>query len=254
MSGYRDFSEFYDRLMVDMDYGAYAAYLLVLFERHGSRPKTVLDIACGSGNLGERLQAEGIDVIGLDSSADMLARAAEKMPNALLLCQDMRTMDLYGTADAAVCTLDSLNHLNGTADIAKVLARTRLFLEPHGLFIFDVNTPYKHKEVLGDNTFVWEEDGVFCTWCSAYSPRNHRVDMLLDFFEETEDGLYERTREQVTERAYTERTWRRLLAEAGFETLAVYDSTTDAAPKADCERWVFVARSTRTEQEARGIQ
>lgn len=252
MSGYRDFSEFYDRLMTDVDYSAYADYLLALFEKHGTRPRTVLDIACGSGSLCEQLLHRGIDPIGVDASQDMLARAAEKLDGALLLCQDMREMDLYGTVDGAVCTLDSLNHLSGTADLAQVFRRARLFVEPHGLLIFDVNTPYKHKEVLADRAFVAEEEDVLCTWRTQYTSRGHRVDMVLDFFVPCEDGRYERYQDTVCERAYAERTLRRLLAETGWETLAVYEAFTTDAPAPDCERWVFVARSTRTEAEARG--
>lgn len=252
MSGYRDFSEFYDRLMTDVDYSAYADYLLTLFERHGGRPCTVLDIACGSGTLCAELARRGVDPIGVDASEGMLARAAEKLPGALWLCQDMRELDLYGTVDGALCTLDSLNHLCSTADIAQVFRRARLFVEPGGLFVFDVNTPYKHRKVLADRAFVFEEDGVFCTWRTVYVPRQHRVDMYLDFFTEDEDGRYERYEDTVRERAYSERTLRRLLDETGWETLAVYGDMTDAPPTADCQRMIFVARSTRTEQEARG--
>lgn len=251
MSGYRDFSEFYDRLMTDVDYEAYADYLLRLFEKHGGRPHTVVDIACGSGSLTAALSVRGVDTVGVDASDEMLARAAEKLPNALWLCQDMRQMDLYGTVDGAVCTLDSLNHLCSTADVAEVFRRTRLFVEPHGLLIFDVNTPYKHREVLADRAFVFEEDGVLCTWRTQYTARTGQVTMFLDFFAECEDGRYERYSDTVRERAYSERTLRRLLTETGWETLAVYGEGTEEAPAVDCQRMVFVVRSTRTEQEAR---
>lgn len=250
MSGYRELSGFYDRFMTDVDYTAYAKYLTALFKRFGSHPQTVLDLACGSGNLSVELEKRGVDIIGVDASEEMLARAAEKLPEALLLCQDMRELNLYGTVDGAVCTLDSLNHLCSTADIAEVLRRLRLFVQPGGLFVFDANTPYKHREVLADRAFVFEEDGVFCTWRTRYVPRQQRVDMLLDFFVENEDGGYERYEDTVSERAYSERTWRQLLADAGWETLAVYGAMTEDPPAADCERWVFVARNTRTEQEA----
>lgn len=252
MSGYGDFSAFYDRLMTDVDYSAYAEYLLTLFERHGTRPRTVLDIACGSGALSAEFYRRGVDPIGVDGSEEMLARAMEKVPEALWLCQDMRELDLYGTSDAAVCTLDSLNHLCRTADVRRVFERARLFVEPGALFIFDVNTPYKHREVLADRSFVFEENGVFCTWRTEYAPREQRVTMILDFFEEGEDGRYERYVDIVRERAYSERTLRRLLAETGWETVAVYGDMTDEPPTDTCERMIFVARSTRTEREARG--
>ncbi len=252
MSGYRDFSEFYDQFMTDVDYAAYAAYLISLFEKHGTRPQTVLDLACGSGSLSAELQKLGVDPIGVDASEGMLARAAEKLPNELLLCQDMRDLDLYGTVDGAVCTLDSLNHLSGTDDLAQVFRRMRLFVEPGGLFIFDMNTPYKHREVLADRAFVMEEDGVVCTWRTRYVPRGQRVDMLLDFFVEEQDGRYERYQDTVSERAYSLRTVTRLLSETGWDTVAVYEEATTQEPAPDCKRWVFVARSNRTEAEARG--
>lgn len=251
MSGYGDFSAFYDRLMTDVDYAARAAYLLRLFERHGQKPHTVLDIACGSGSLCEALQRHGIDVIGVDGSDTMLMRAREKLgERVLLLCQDMCELDLYGTVDGAVCTLDSLNHLCKTDDLKAVFQKARLFVEPGGLFIFDVNTVHKHRHVLGDNTFVYEHDDMLCVWRNRYIARTHEVDMLLDFFVETEDGTYDRYQDTVRERAYSESTLRRLLAESGWETLAVYADMTESAPSADCERLVFVARSTRTVSQA----
>ena len=252
MSGYQEFSEFYDLLMQNVDYAARADYLLSLFEKHGSKPASVLDIACGSGNLCAELVRRGVDTVGVDASEAMLAKAVEKLPEALWLCQDMREMDLYGTVDGAVCILDSLNHLCRIADIAQVFRRTRLFVEPGGLFIFDVNTPYKHREVLADRSFVVEEEGVLCVWRNRYLPHSGEVAMLLDFFVEDEDGRYERYWDTVRERAYSERTLRRLLAETGWETLAVYEDMTEEMPTAECQRMVFVARSTRTVAEASG--
>lgn len=251
MSGYGDFSAFYDALMTDVDYAARAAYLLRLFARHGSVPNTVLDLACGSGNLSAEMQKHGVDPIGVDGSPAMLMRAREKLgSDVLLLEQDMRELDLYGTVDGAVCTLDSLNHLCSTADLAEVFRRIRLFVEPQGLFIFDLNTIYKHREVLGNHTFVAEQDNLMCVWRNRYSPRTHEVDMLLDFFVESNDGTYERYQDTVRERAYAERTVRDLLANNGWETLAVYADMSEERPLADCERVVFVARNTRTVSQA----
>ncbi len=252
MSGYRDFSAFYDLLMQDVDYAARAEYILSLLEKFDKRPASVLDIACGSGSLCAELVRRGVDVVGVDASAEMLAKAAEKLPNALWLCQDMRELDLYGTVDAAVCSLDSLNHLCRTADVRRVFQRARLFVEPGGLLIFDVNTPYKHREVLADRSFVMEEENVVCVWRNRYLPRSGEVEMLLDFFAEDADGRYERYMDTVRERAYSERTLRRLLAETGWEVLAVYEDMTELPPRQDSQRTVWVARSTRTVVEATG--
>ncbi len=252
MSGYGDFSAFYDALMTDVDYAARAEYLLRLFDRHGAKPHSVLDIACGSGSLCAEFQKRGVDIIGVDGSGAMLMRAREKLGGeALLLEQDMCNLDLYGTVDGAVCTLDSLNHLCRTEQVAEVFRRARLFVEPGGLFLFDVNTVYKHKEVLGDTAFVVEQAGLMCVWRNRYLPRTHEVSMLLDFFTEEADGSYERYQDTVRERAYSERTLRRLLNETGWETVAVYEDMTTDTPTDICERMVFVARNTRTVEQAR---
>lgn len=254
MNRYRDFSEFYDRLMGDVDYAEQADYLLSLFQKHGGiLPKTVVDIACGSGSLCEQLAARGVETIGVDASEAMLAKAAQKAGNTLLLQQDMRELDLYGTADGAVCMLDSVSHLCNLADVERFFARLRLFVEPGGLFIFDVNTPYKHREVLGDNAFVLEEEDVVCVWRNRYVPKTAEVAMLLDFFVENPDGSYERLCDEVRERAYSRQTLSRLLSKTGWETLAVYDGYTTNAPQEETQRWVFVVKSTRTVAQAAGI-
>ena len=248
MNGYRALAECYDRLM-DTDYDARADYLLSLFRKHRTEPHTLLDLACGSGSLTAALNARGPDTVGVDLSQDMLSLAAEKCPDSLLLCQDMRELDLYDVVDGAVCTLDSLNHLLRTADLSAVFARLRLFIAPQGLLIFDVNTPYKHRHTLGNNTFVLEDDEVLCIWQNRFNDKTCTVDMALDFFWECEDGRYERTSDTVRERAYTLNTWYKLLQEAGFAPLAVYGDMTEDAPQADCDRWVIVAQNTRPAEE-----
>ena len=241
MNGYAELATFYDRLMT-VDYGAKAAYWLELFDRYGKRPQTLLDIACGSGNLTAPLAANGIGMIGLDLSADMLALAAEKLPDTLFLQQDMREMELGTTVSGAVCALDSINHLRRTADVKAVFASAARAIEKGGLFVFDVNTPYKHSAVLGDNAFVFEEEDFTCVWQNRLFENTMEVDMWLDFFVECPDGRYERLSDHVRERAYSERTLRKLLGETGFSVLAVLDEATDAPPTATTERWVIVAQ------------
>lgn len=252
MNGYGTFAAFYDALTQDVDYAAWAEYLLELIDRHGGSAQQVLDLACGSGSLSLELTARGCDVIGVDGSADMLAIAQEKAAEAgediLFLCQDMRALDLYGTVDAAVCLLDSLSHILSTEDLAEIFRRLGLFIAPDGLLIFDANTPYKHAEILGDNAFVYEQDEFLCVWRNQYLPSSGEVAMQLDFFLE-EDGVYTRYTDEVRERAYALRTWQQLLTQAGFEMLAVYDERSFDVPQDTTQRWVFVARNRAIAQQ-----
>lgn len=253
MAGYGTFSEYYDLLTGNVEYAAWATYLLELFERFSEKkPKVLLDLACGTGNLSAELLTRGVDVIGVDGSPEMLMQAAAKgLPfgeRLMLLCQNMQELDLYGTVDGAVCMLDSLNHLTETADVRETFRRLGLFIEPDGLLIFDVNTPYKHAVVLGDNAFTYEQEDFFCAWQNRYFARNKTVEMTLDFFVQNGEG-YERYTETVRERAYAVRTLRRLLAETGFEILAIYDERTFLPPSPDAQRVVFVAKNSAIQQE-----
>ncbi|MBP3389037.1 MAG: class I SAM-dependent methyltransferase [Clostridia bacterium] len=247
MSGYAALAAFYDRLTDDVEYDRRAARLLTLFERHRTRPTSLLDLACGTGSLTCRLADAGIDMIGVDGSADMLAvameRAADRGQELLFLEQDMRELDLYGTVEGAVCILDGLCHLTNTADIKETLHRLSLFIEPGGLLIFDVNTPYKHREILGDNSFVLEQEDFICVWRNRLIERTCEVEQVLDFFVEQEPDFYERLTDVVRERAYSTRTWERLLAESDFEVVAVYDDLSDNAPSPTTQRQLWVARN-----------
>ena len=249
MSGYGVLSAFYDRLMADNAYEQRADYLLPLMAKHGRpHPEMLLDLACGSGNLTIPLAQRGVEMIGVDGSADMLAEAQAKPTTAqtpvLYLQQDMRELDLYGTVSGAVCAMDGLNHLCRTADLAVVMQRLGLFIEPDGLLIFDANTPYKHRQVLGDNAFVFEEEDFLCVWRNHLLSRTCEVDMQLDFFVDNGDG-YDRYEDHIRERAYSLSTWHRLLQEAGFELLAVYGDMTTEPPGDEEERWVLVAQNRK---------
>ena len=246
MSGYGKFAWFYDRLTDNVEYDKIAAAVDRYVERFGGRKNILLDIACGTGSLCERFAKMGYDVIGIDSSEQMLNAALDKKYDSGLpiqyLCQDMTKLDMYGTVDVTVCTLDSINHLTDIEAVMKVFERVSLFAYPDGLFIFDVNTVYKHREVLSNNAFVYDLDGLFCVWQDEYNAEDSSVDIYLDFFERNGQGGYDRYQESFAEQAYSRELIRQCLNKAGFEVLGEYDGYTDAPPAEDSERIVYVVR------------
>ncbi|MBR3844343.1 MAG: class I SAM-dependent methyltransferase, partial [Clostridia bacterium] len=148
MSGYKTFAGFYDTLMNRVDYEKRGDYLLSVFKKYGQDPACLLDLACGSGRLTRFLALQGKEMVGVDASCEMLSVAREETPadtDILWVCQDLRELDLYGTAQGAVSTFDSLNHITGQGELKDFFTRLRYFLEPGNLFVFDVNTPYKHQ-------------------------------------------------------------------------------------------------------------
>lgn len=254
MNDYMVLGSFYDRFMTEEDPKERVEYLSKLFlQFNGKMPKTMLDIGCGTGELCAEFASKGVDMTGIDNSDTMLMIANEKAmnftPNILLLHQNMMELDLNDTVEAAICVMDGLNHLKNTEQIKKVFQRLRLFIESQGLFIFDVNTPWKHEHTLSNNTFVFEEDDVMCIWQNEFVKNSCTVHMNLDFFEKTENGAYERFSDYVCERAYTQKTWKKLLEECGFKMEAIFADKTMSEPSCDCDRWVIVARNLRDKAE-----
>ena len=243
------FASVYDRFIDGPDYEKRAAYLLSLLKDGGVADGILLDVACGTGALTGLLCGKGYEIIAADNSPDMLQIARERLlavdPEALVLCQDMRSLDLYGTVDAAVCTLDSVNHLTQTEDVAAAFSSISLFLRPGGLFIFDVNTPYKHREVLGGNTFVYEDGDVFLVWQNTECDEEGNVGVMIDVFTMERDGRYSRISEDFTERAYDTKLLCGLLERAGLTVEGVYGDLTRAAPRRDEERICIVARKNQ---------
>jgi len=245
MPGYGSFAAHYDGLTNDVSYPDRAAYFHQLISQNSTGAKLLLDLACGTGSLSVEFSKLGYDVIGVDGSPDMLSvamqKAAQLERELLFLCQDMTHLDLYGTIDVAVCALDSLNHLTSRQALGRAIERVSLFLNPGGLFLFDVNTPYKHREVLGDNAFVFENDQVFCVWQNSYHPDTQVVDIVLDFF--TRQGKhYIRQSEAFRERAYDHQTICGLLEDAGLDLVVCYEGDTFQPPCETTQRAVYLAR------------
>ena len=244
MAGYVSFAQFYDGLMQNAEYEKLCNYILTLMKRHNHDMGITLDLACGTGRLTQQLALNGVDVYGIDASAEMLSEALQKSAeqglNILYLKQKMQDIDLYGTINTCVCTFDSINHLTKTEDVQKTFDRVSLFMDKDGIFMFDVNTVYKHRKILSNNTFVYENEKVFCVWQNTLT-ENDIVSIELDFFEE-DGGVYFRSSESFCERAYSDEAIREMLNNSGFEIEAIYGSTTFEKPKETEERVIYVAR------------
>ena len=240
MDSYSDFARFYESLMEDARYPERADYLLSLCAGFNHETGLCLDLACGTGSLTRALNSRGVNIFGVDGSEDMLCEAM-RGDGILYIYQDMRELELAESIDTCFCTLDSLNHLTELSDVEETLMRVGRYMNGGGLFIFDVNTPYKHREVLGNNAFTIENDTVFCAWQNV-TEDGVLTEILLDFFEEQEDGSYQRYSEEFCERAYTVEELTNALEKADFELLAVYGDFTYEPPADDEQRAVYIAR------------
>ena len=243
MSSYSNFAAYYDELTQNVDYEGMAAFIHRLLLDEGIGGGILLDAACGTGTLCEAFAARGYEVIGADSSAEMLAEAMNKRitsgQDIIYLCQPLEQLDLYGTVNAAICTLDSINHLAGPEQVLRAFARISLFLEPGGVFVFDANTLYKHREILADNTYVYDCEDVYCVWQNTLE--GDRVRIHLDLFEADGDCYY-RTEEEFCELAYPAEQLCSMLEQVGLSVVGMYDGYTWEEPGERTERLVFAAR------------
>lgn len=252
MSGYSVFARYYDQLTANIDYKGRAEYFGQIIRRFDQTDNNILlDLACGTGSISQEMARQGFDVIGVDLSDEMLGIAIEKKfdsgLNIQYLCQDMRNIDMFGTIGITICALDSINHLSTAEDVRQVFEKVALFAEPKGLFIFDVNTLYKHRNILANNTFTYETDSVYCVWENSLDPKTDEVKMDLVFFEKEENGLWSRSSDSFSEKAYSEELIEQLLDECGLELVAKYGDDSFEPPKEDSQRIVYVARSRKTE-------
>ncbi len=252
MEAYTTLAPYYEALNASVDYDGYAAFVRAALARYGTGTETLLlDLACGTGALSRPLMRAGYDVIGIDLSADMLAvaaeRAAEEGLAPLLLAQDMRAFELYGTVQATVCALDSINYLLTTRDLSACFATVHNYLEPNCLFLFDVNTPYKFETVYGERDYVLEAPGVVCTWQNEYRKKSGKCYFDLSFYIEGADGRYTRETETQVERCYSDATLRRLLAAAGFDLCAVVSDFAFSPCSPTTERAYYICKCKKTQ-------
>lgn len=240
---YGDFASYYDRLMRDVDYSQWADYIVRIFGRFGHEPKLIADLGCGTGSFCVEMDRRGYEMIGIDASAEMLSCARQKALDAgseiLFLNQDIADFELYGTVDAITCLMDSLNYITYKNDLKRLIKWVHNYLNPNGLFVFDINSPYKFENILASNVFYETAEDVSYIWQNSYDRQSGICRFDLTFF--VKDGeLYRRFDEVHYERNYAVGDLSEMLGNAGMKVLGIYEAFGYKKPALKSERIFFV--------------
>ena len=246
---YNEFAYFYDEFNGEADYEALYARIKAQLDAHGIASGILADLGCGTGELTLMLAQAGYDMIGIDQSEEMLCVVRDKAEQLglsgglLLLQQDLCALDLYGTIRGAVSTFDTLNHI---PDLDKAIANAAFFMEKGGVFLFDMNTPYKHQAVLGENVFTFEEEDARCVWRNHYDPAARRVTITVDIdYQETGEHFHE----EFFEYTYTLEEITAALEKNGFTLESVCDGESFGPLTEESERYFFCAVKNYTQRE-----
>lgn len=252
MEAYTGFAEVYDMFMDNVPYKEWNTYLTGLLKEYGIEDGLVLELGCGTGKITRLLAKSGYDMIGVDNSEEMLRIAmetGEEDEGILYLLQDMREFELYGTVRAVVSICDSMNYILEEEDLLEVFRLVNNYLDPGGIFIFDMNTIYKYRELLGETTICENrEEGSFI-WDNYYDEEEQINQYDLTLFIKEEKELYRKYEETHFQRAYEVETVQRLLEEAGMEFVAAYDAFTHDGIREDSERIYMIAREKGKKHE-----
>lgn len=245
MTAYGALAGAYDALTGDVGYEKRADYLEKLFQKSRIPVHTVLDLACGTGALTGILTERGYELIAVDASPDMLAAAREKAAHLegeapVFLNQTMPELDLYGTVDAAVCCLDSLNYLTSPKEVQRTFQRLHLFIAPGGLLVFDINSAAK-LAALDGQVFLDETEDVYCVWRTEFDRRSRCCRYWIDLFTRQPDGTWRRDGEEHRQRAYEVEELRAWLLEAGFTRIRTYGDCRMSGPREGEQRIYFSA-------------
>ena len=246
MESYTSFAAVYDMFMDNIPYEEWASYVISLLREEGIDDGLVLDLGCGTGSLTEILAREGYDMTGIDLSPDMLQIAMEKRMESgrdiLYLNQDMREFELYGTVRAIVSICDSMNYLLEKEDLVQTLRLANNYLYPGGVFIFDLNTEHKYRDILGQCTIAEDREESSFIWDNNFDEETGINEYNLSLFIQEEEDLYRKYQETHYQKAYSLDEVRAAVEEAGMELAAVYDAFTRNAPSEDSERVYVIAR------------
>ena len=246
MEAYTSFAQVYDLFQDNIPYGEWADYLKSLLNEYGVKDGLVLDLGCGTGSITELLAKAGYDMIGVDNSEDMLEIAMDKRSRSgldiLYLLQDMREFELYGTVKAAVSICDSMNYILEKEDLVQVFKLVNNYLDPSGIFIFDMNTEYKYTHLLADGTFAENREESSFIWENYYDPAEQLNQYDLTLYVRDEDDRYVRFEETHIQKAYALERVLELLEMAGLKAERIFDSDTGKEVTATTGKFCVAAR------------
>lgn len=246
MDAYTSFASLYDIFMEDTPYDEWLEFIIKKFEQYNVPKELILDLGCGTGTMTEKMAALGYDMIGVDMSTDMLQAANIKKnlsgSTALYLQQDMRELELYGTVSAAICLCDSINYIVEASDLMKVFSLVNNYLDPEGIFIFDFNTDYKYREIIGDTTIAENREQGSFIWENYYYEKECINEYDLTIFEKNLDGRFDKHVETHFQKGYTPKEIEYILTKAGMKFLEMIDADTSGPVTETSERVFVVAR------------
>lgn len=244
VDAYSAFAKVYDLFMDDVPYEGWSGYLIELLKKYHIQDGLILDLACGTGQMTRLLKKAGYEMIGIDFSAEMLMCAMEASKgydDILYLMQDMCEFELYGTVRAVVCVCDSINYLLEEEELLRVFTLVNNYLDPRGIFIFDINTIFKYEQLMGEQIFSESKEAGSYIWENYYDSETQINEYKLTLFVKEEEELFRKYQEIHYQRGYTLETMISLLEQAGLLFIAAYDANTKEAPGADSERIFLIA-------------
>ena len=252
MASYESFAKVYDELMDNVPYDTWTEHLIRDLKEYDIIDGLICELGCGTGNVTTRLSKAGDDMIGVDDAEEMLSVAREKQDSEqiLYLQQDMRSFELYGTVRAVVSICDCMNYLLEEEDLLKTFQLVNNYLDPDGIFIFDFNTIYKYKEVMGDTVIAENREDCSFIWENYYDVEEEINEYDLTIFVQTQEDLFQRFTETHLQRGYTLEQMQEILQKAGLVFLKAIDVDTQGEVTEQTERICIIAREHGKRKEA----